>query len=133
MSMFLFCLQTANKGNDASMVSLMMTHAKAQLMTGTWRLLGWWKAASTTEGSVYNPRLHILNLTKNEPVVRFIAPAPPQNDNAPANDNAAAPANNAQGAALDNGNQNVNVPANDNVAPPADNAQGAAINNGDEL
>lgn len=74
------------------MVGLMTNHAKLQLMTGTWRLLGWFKAASTTEGAVYNPRVHIVNLKKNSPVVRFVAPEPDQEEeNPPAHEERVAP------------------------------------------
>lgn len=85
-------LQMANKSNNIDLVSLMVAHAKKELSTGTWRLLGWWKAASTTEAAVYNPRLHIVNLVKNQPVVWFVTPGAPLNIVAGPINNGVAPA-----------------------------------------
>lgn len=71
----------------------MTQHAKTELTTGTWKLLGWWKAATTKEGAVHSPRVHIVNLEKNQAVAQFVAPAPAPAAAPAANGNAVGDAN----------------------------------------
>ena len=38
--------------NDATLFGEMIDHAENELSSGTWRLIGWWKAVSTVEDNL---------------------------------------------------------------------------------
>lgn len=52
----------------------MMDHVEHQLSEGTWNLMGWFKAVTTKEDGVVQPKFHVVRLEKNSAIERFVVP-----------------------------------------------------------
>lgn len=50
----------------------MMDHVENQLSEGTWNLMGWFKAVTTKEDGIVQPKFHVVRLETNGVTERFV-------------------------------------------------------------
>ena len=67
---------------DEEVYTDIMRHVHAQITDGTWKLLGWWRAATTKDdvSSLVVPKVHIVNMEKNGVVAKYALPLAADNN-----------------------------------------------------
>ena len=58
----------------------MVEHVERAVQDKTWDIVAWWKGSAKKEeesAPLITPKVHIIKIAKNVPIVRFVPPAPP--------------------------------------------------------